>query len=120
MKTTRANELVGEVCLYGAPHCGYGYIAQARDGKMFGDGEPVKGCGATDALWFGLGWFRGPETAEGIIRVFDSGGERMAEISIAEVNRRGYFPYYGDLKWAVAPVLTISAEAIIAAGEEPR
>lgn len=48
----------------------------------------------------------------GKVRVFMSGGRRMAETS---VSRPGYF---GELKWVPAEMYTISVEEILAAAEK--
>lgn len=110
-KKRKAAELVGEVCLYGAPHCGYGYIATTRGNTMFGDGQPDKRLSLTDAIWLGLLDLRNADYV-GDVNVYASGGELMATTSNA-----GTFQYPGDMKWGPAPMLVISADELIAAAD---
>jgi hypothetical protein len=107
-----SNPVVGEICLYGAQHCGHGYIAQTANGRMFGDGEPVAMRSATAAMWIGLESLRSAGCV-GNVNVFAPGGRLMAV-----VNNRGAFPFFGNLEWQPASVLVISAADIIAAAEK--
>lgn len=110
-KKRKTAEIVGEVCLYGAPHCGYGYIATTRGGSMFGTGEPNARYSQTDAIWSGLIDLQNAEYV-GDVNVYASGGELMATTSNA-----GTFQYPGQMKWGPAPKLTISADELIAAAD---
>lgn len=109
----RKVENVADICLYGAPSCGYGWLASTADGRMFGTGEPRITRSLTDSLWYAaldlIGYLG--ERPQGNVRIFAPGGQRMAILRLAEVTRK----YYGDLVWTPAPVLEISAEAIEAA-----
>jgi hypothetical protein len=120
-KKNKQARMVGTVCLYGAPSCGYGWIAQAADGRTFGDGEPSKSRSANDAYWLGVLAIRkvkppcktfGPPDE---IEIFDVGGERMATVLA-----HGSLPYYGDLSWGPAWTYAIGAAEIerVAAEQE--
>lgn len=103
-------KLVGSVCLYGGPTCGYGYLAgPVACPAKYGDGEPQKWRSLNDAFWLGMidlacgGYV-------GLVEIFAPGGQLMATAS----NKRP-LPYYGELHWGPAKVWVISAEAILAA-----
>jgi hypothetical protein len=93
------------ICLYGNMSCGAGYLAQGNDGRMFGTGDPVKGCSFNDAVW--LACLDLKEAGyRGTVRVFCAGGKRIADTTIENP------PYFGDLKWTAATIYVISVEAI--------
>lgn len=103
---------VASVCLYGAGHVGYGYLAgPPANPAQFGDGEPHKPRGLNDAFW--LAMFDLQEAGiVGMVKVFAPGGELMAQVSNA-----GAFPYYGQLEWGPAEMLVVSMADILAASE---
>jgi hypothetical protein len=112
---SQRDAVVGEVCLYGSSrdNGGYGYIARAGDGKMFGDGEPNPNLGLNSAMWLGA-LDLADAGHKGIVAVFAPGGQRVAYMD----NRNP--KYYGDLAWERAPVYVLSMADVIAASEEPR
>jgi hypothetical protein len=104
---------VAEICLYGGNMHGFGYLARTADGRMFGDGEPAPWRSKTDAL--GLAILDIREKAgirSGQALVFDPSGEHMAECPIDSI------PYYGDLEWKPAPVVTLSYDDIVTMAEK--
>lgn len=114
---TKSTKLVAEICLYGngPTGCGAGWLARLADGSLLGDGEPKAGRSFTEAVFqacdhvlraYGACGGR-PRTA--IVRVFASGGERMAD---TDARHPGYF---GDLKWQPATVYVIEAADLNAA-----
>lgn len=115
-------KIIAEVCLYGSPSCGYGYLAVgpaeleggklvASGQKMFGSGEPEKSRSATEAYWLAVveleeaGLPRGAE-----VLVFAPGGERMSRVKCG-----GPLPYVGALKWEPAPMFELPMEEVLAA-----
>lgn len=108
----KSQKVVGSICLYGGPSCGYGYLAgpEACPAK-YGDGEPQKWRGLNDAFWLGMIDLQQGGYA-GLVNVFAPGGRLMATASNAKA-----LPYYGQLDWGPAPVLVFTAEAIHAAAK---
>lgn len=102
---------IAGIAIYGAPHCGHGYIASAPDGRMFGDGEPHGEWGATSALWNAEADLRNAGFASGPVEVSvdAAAGPLMA------LGELGKLPSFGGLKWGPGRVYVISAEAILAA-----
>lgn len=104
--------LVAELCLYGNRETGAGFILAYADGTMYGDGEP-KGphYSFTACIWdcvreaFAM-------KGRGLVRVFDAGGERMADVVAGELA-----PTYGMMKWQPAIVYSISSEEITKAAQ---
>jgi len=108
MNTTNpaTKKVVGYLCLYGAQHCGYGYLlATFFDAKPHCSPDPKATRGLTDCLFQAADDLRSLGVHEGILQIFAPGGERMAEVDLA----RG-IPWYGDLKWEAAPVYVVPAE----------
>jgi hypothetical protein len=101
--------------LYGSHVCGAGWLVTVpgRPDEVFGDGEPSNGRNMTEAVWLAQDEIRRLGYEKGEILVFAAGGERMARITAERLA-----PYYGDLTWELAPVYTISMEAILEAAEK--
>jgi hypothetical protein len=99
-------KVVATICLYGNRNTGAGYIAQvAHNARTTGTGDPVKNRSFTEAVFMAIGAlceltfdFR---TLDGVVRIFDAGGERCADVDPFNV------PAYGAIVWKPAPVLTI-------------
>jgi hypothetical protein len=100
------NELVAEICLYGASHCGSGWLVRLPDGRMFGDGELVKDRGMTAAVWQAQDAIEAAGVKSGRVRVFAAGGQMMADDYLT------HRAYFGDLKWVPATMLVIEAAAL--------
>jgi hypothetical protein len=117
MAKPRKVEVIGDICLYDGPRCGFGYLAHlgalSRDTKLFGDGDPHPLWGGTEAMWHGLKDLQEAGANFGLIRIFAPDGKRMAQVRID-----GPWRYYGDLSWEQAPVYEIAYEAIMAAAEK--
>jgi hypothetical protein len=107
-------KLVGEVCLYGNGQMGAGYIATLPDRRMFGDGEPVEGLSMNDAYWLGCLDLKEAGAGPGLVRVYMAGGRRVADADISNP------PYFGELRWVLAEVFTISFDDIVAAAESDK
>jgi len=112
MNATKNNTIAADICLYGAPSCGFGYIALTEAGRTVGDGSPKADRSATDAIWLAVLELNGIGVISGSVRVFDSGGERVATMPIARP------VYYSELEWSAAPVYTIRVEDLIAAAND--
>ena len=106
-----AEQPIGDVCLYGAQHCGHGWGSQTTDGKLHGTCDIARDAGATAALWAALDYLQS-KGYRGNVRVFAPGGGRMA---IASVD--GFRPYFGDLKWGPAPVWILPIDELLALAE---
>lgn len=110
MKKAKRLELVAEICLYGTTQTGAGYLARGKGLKeMLGTGEPVAMRTFSEAIWHAQHALREAGLTEGLVRIYAPGGERCAEIGI------GAAITYGALAWKPAPMLVISAEALLAA-----
>lgn len=116
-KANAAVTVVADICLYGNRETGAGFIAQAVDGRMFGNGEPLASRSFTEAVWLAVDELRRAGVERGQLRIFAPGGERMATVEIGGLKDRR-LPYFGELSWGPAPVYVISAEALVAASEE--
>lgn len=105
---TKPAELVGEICLYGASHCGAGWLAAHAGGRL-GSGEPVSGRSFTEAVWMAAGALEAAGV-RGVVVIHDAGGERHAVADVARI------PTYGSLVWhRSGPGVVVSAEVILAA-----
>ncbi len=116
MARKKASKVLGTVCLYGTSAAGCGYIAAATPTtggpELFGTGE-LRFESFTDAMWMGLKDLRAKGGLQkGLVTVFLPDGTRMSTLSIESV-----WPYFGELKWEQAPVLTLSVEALVEASE---
>ncbi len=107
--------IVADIAFYGTGTHGAGYIARAVDGRIFGDGMPIKWRSFTDALWAACDelYRHNYGVAGSRIRVFEPGGARMA---VADLAAPGY---WGDLTWEAAPVYVVTVETILAASTQP-
>jgi hypothetical protein len=105
-----SNKIVAVVCMYGNHGVGTGWLATLPDGRLLGDGELTQG-NFTDSLHLAARALKDAGTERGVIRVFDAGGRYCADVELSKIR------YYGDLNWLPAPVVTISAEDLIAAAE---
>ena len=99
--------IVGSIHLYGARHCGHGYISCKRvPGKpdqMFGNGELRAGRSATDALFLGGELLRQKGLFRGMVEVhMDFDG--MPKVALADLSN---LPYFGQLQWVDGPVVTL-------------
>lgn len=101
---------VAEIALYGVRRTGAGWIVRLADGRMFGDGEPRERVSFTEAVFVAVDAIRAAGIERGIVRVYDSGGDRMSEFSL-----EARVPYYSDLAWTAAPIYTISVDVLTAA-----
>jgi hypothetical protein len=108
-------QTMAEVCFYGSPRKA-GWLASLPDGRMLGDGEPKEGVTMNDAYWAALLELCCAGYREGLVRVFESGGNRMAMV---ETGWRIKPPSFRRLPWQPAIKYVISAEAIIAAASDP-
>lgn len=116
----KENEINATVCLYGASHCGFGYLAETREGAcdfrtnerhIFGDGEPKAGRMMNAAVADALSELR-HAGVHGMVRVFAAGGELCADYTL-----KGPCPRADEVEWKAAPVLVISSEEIARAAE---
>lgn len=107
-----ANELkhAADLCLYGARKYGAGWLATAADGRLLGDGE-LKFHSMTTAIYDASDALL-KAGIEGMMRIFDSGGKRMAWAKISSPG------WYGALTWEPAPIIEISMEDFLAAAEK--
>jgi hypothetical protein len=108
---------VAEICLYGNGDggVGCGWLATRAPGgreNMLGDGEPRKGAGWTGAVFAACQALTDAGTSDGTVRLFAAGGERMAEFPLSRP------PYFGEMKWAPAPVFVIDAADLDAAARK--
>lgn len=120
------SKIVAEICLYGVRSTGAGWIAQIADDvreadgvkRLIGDGEPRQDRTFTDAVWQACQAIRdllaprGRDVSRDVVRVYDTGGKRFAEIDLTCP------PNYGCLTWERAPVFVLSMEEIIAASQK--
>ena len=108
----KANKtIVADICFYGNHSIGHGFIAQLADGRMIGDGVPVKERSATEALWLACEEIRKSGIGAGKVRCFMPGGQRMAVTSLSHPG------YYGELKWEPAIQYAVSVEQLQAAAQ---
>jgi hypothetical protein len=88
-KEMRNVKLVGEVCLYGAGNCGAGWLARSDAGKgMLGTGVPNPNHNYADAMLLACAAIviaRGMNAA-GMVRIFDAGGTRFADVCLMDVS----------------------------------
>ena len=90
------------ICLYGASHCGFGFIADI-DGELIGDGSlrsDLLSQAIRDAA-IALSSKVSPST---IVAIFAPGGEVFAKIELSKLS--GYFMQ--DLVWYPAPQIKVS------------
>jgi hypothetical protein len=107
------------ISLYGAEGFGFGYIIEIRDQDPIGNNKIMAGDGelrfttldyaiesaVENIRFFGI--------KDGVAYVHEPEGRFVAKLDIAAPAK------FEDLAFKVAPVYTISADEIIAAGEEP-
>jgi hypothetical protein len=105
------NKVVAEIALYGNTRtCGAGYIATRLDTKqMFGDGEPKKDRGYTEALWAAAHDLQESGLIAGDVIIYEPNGQLMARAPVAHI------PSFGGLQWENAPQLAIGIDRITAA-----
>jgi hypothetical protein len=108
--TKRTQKIVGEICLYGAGHCGAGWLATTAAGQSLGTGELNQAHNFTAAVFQACDALRAV-AGPGLAWVYESNGQLRAQIDISRPC------YFGDLKWEAAPVYTISMADILAAAE---
>lgn len=101
-RSSKLTPHVADICLYGAMHCGYGWLATSADGRMFGDGELHASRSLTETVWLAQGSLEAAGVANGRVRVFAPGGQRMAVLP-----RLATRSYYGELAWGPAPVIEV-------------
>lgn len=109
--------LVGAICVYGNHNVGHGYIADIAGGRMFGDGKPVAGRSATEAVWLAADAIRdalGHSNGLVAVHVDAAGGSPMVAFApLANV------PSFGSLAWQRAePAVTLSPEDVSRMAEE--
>lgn len=103
----KSSQVVGSIHIYGASHCGFGFIAckrvEGQKDEMFGDGEPKAGRSATDALWLGGMDLNKAGVRKGDVEVhMDVAG--MPKMALADLAN---LPYFGQLKWQDGTVVTV-------------
>ena len=108
MKTAN-KQPVAHVCMYGNSQIGAGWIAQLTDGRLLGNGEPRTHLGFTAALQLAKDAIKTAGVLYGTIRVFMTGGHRMADINLNK------FEYYGEIKWVPAAMLEVRTADLKAA-----
>lgn len=96
MKRNAKNpEIVAVVTLYGTSLVGAGWLAMVKgDEKPMGTGTPREGRTFTEAVWAAVELLREVRQVEGLVRIFDAGGERFTD-----VDTRGHVPAFGSLAW---------------------
>lgn len=98
----KKRDFVADICLYGTPQTGAGYLACRLDhGQTCGNGEPVFGRPFTSAVFLAVEQLRGLGLNKGRVRIFEPRGECMAIIELS-----GTVPTFGDLQWGPAPQYT--------------
>jgi hypothetical protein len=111
MTTKKNTKLVAEICLYGTRDAGFGFIARAADGRMFGKGELFAGRSMTETVWLAVDELKtaGVSGAGGAtVAIFAPGGARLAVEAFANVRA------VGDFAWQTAPTFTVSVAALTA------
>ena len=103
----KRNQLVGEICLYGTPAVGAGWLAQMPNGDLLGDGEPKSDRTFTEAIFLAVNAMHARGVKPGLVRVFAPGGQVMATTPVMHPER------YGDLKWTEAIQYTIETEKLM-------
>jgi len=119
--TTKKRSINITIALYGTTQSGSGTITSLPDGRMLGNGELVKGRGATEAIWAAV---------EEALTMLNCGPSfpRGATVTVTmDVAGRGFqcicdanhVPYFGSMKWTPQQVArTLStAEVLAAAGK---
>jgi hypothetical protein len=109
-----APAIVADICLYGThdSRVGAGYYGLIADGRRFGTGDPEPGRIFTEAIFLACGELRARGIDRGLVRIFDTGGMRMATIDVGR-----WIPCYGDMRWEQAPAYVLNAETLVAAAE---
>lgn len=101
-RNSKTSEIVGSIHLYGAQHCGHGFIAVKRGDlnkgskdQMFGDGEPVAQRSATSALWLAAEQLKlaGLDRGQVEVHVDTNAGSMHAVADLARL------PNFGSLPW---------------------
>lgn len=99
-RSNKTFEIVGSIHLYGAQHCGHGFIAVKRSAKggkeqMFGDGEPVAQRSATSAMWLAAEQLKlaGLDRGQVEVHIDTNAGSMYA---VADLTR---LPNFGSLSW---------------------
>lgn len=111
---------VAEVCFYGTPTTGAGWLVKVLDREggnvpawskgIIGTGDPVEGRTFTEALYTALDQVRAAGLSRGLVTVYESSGAMMASLELAAT-----WPVYGDLNWIDAPIFAANAEQLKAA-----
>lgn len=96
--TTITVEPVAEICLYGTCRAGHGAIVALPDGRMLGDGAPIKGRAMSAAIWLAAADLRNRGISRGTARVVEPSG-RHVDIDLSQ-----RIPYAGDLQWSTEDV----------------
>lgn len=100
--------LVGSIYLYGSTQCGFGYIACRQDAggnevPVEGNGVPLQGRSATDALWLAGMALRNAGVPQGTVDV-NMDFNRVPKRALADLYN---LPYFGQLKWGNGTCYTI-------------
>jgi hypothetical protein len=120
IREERATNLVAEVCFYGIPSTGAGWLANlASDpGNVFGEHAPKISRTFQDALGEALAAVRARGIFDGRVQLFAPGGEAFASVFLDEPPVS-----YSALYWRAAldtGRVTISSDEIIAAADPLR
>lgn len=92
------------ICLYGASHCGFGFIADIN-GELIGDGSlrsPVLSYAIADAA---KALFQSPMSTSTIVTIFAPGGELYAKVELSKIIV-GY--PLDHIRWEKAPQIKVS------------
>lgn len=115
-----ANAVVATITLYGTSQHGAGWLAKpgmpfsTNDAdQIVGDGSLKLGRSFTEAVWQAVDALRVAGIDKGNVAIFAPSGQRMAIADLCRV------PYFGDLQWQPAEVLTLDMETILAMATEP-
>lgn len=102
-KKVQRVELVGDICLYGARHCGFAYYASRHEPEfaIIGkggwneaeDGLSGKVTSLTEAVFSACRDLRAVGVETGTIRVFAPGGDQYGDISVSNP------PNFGSIDW---------------------
>lgn len=105
LSSRKSSAIVAEVCLYGTPTIGAGWlVSTSANPSPVGDHDPRPWRGFTAAVWAGVAEVRRQGLASGRVRIFAPGGLVFAEVELGDRT-----PLYGDLRWS-----PVSTEGLVA------
>lgn len=112
---TKSKKLTASICLYGNREFGFYTLSDTSDGRMFGKGPEQGGKrvdSATLAIWNAQSELEAAGLAGAPVSIHMDLSNGVPMVALAKV---GAIPSFGSLKWGTGEVLTVSAEAVIAA-----